>query len=124
VTSGADPRRTLLRFVIVGGTLAATSQLTFPKAVSSGCAWILCIPIGFWAHRRFTFVARRPRRNALWYYAGTQILGVAIAAIIGQLFARGEFWPDLPVHLSASVLSAIASYLINSTLVFRADPAD
>lgn len=133
MTSGTAANRTLLRFLIVGGLLAglyatlaalATSQLPLPKALSAGAAWIVCIPVGFWAHRRFTFVASRPRRHALWFYAGTQALGVGIAAVIGHFFARGSFWPDLPVHLSASFLSAVSSYLINSTVVFRGQSAD
>lgn len=124
---------TLLRFLVVGASLAglyavlaalATSQLPLPKAVAAALAWITTIPVGFWAHRRFTFVASRPRRHALWFYAATQALGIGIAAGIGHLFARGSFWPDLPVHLSASLLSAAVSYLINSTLVFRGSSAD
>jgi putative flippase GtrA len=119
--------KTFLRFLVVGSCLAAlyatlaalaTSQLPLPKAVSSGIVWVLCIPAGFWCHRRFTFVARRPHRLALWLYAATQVLGIAIAAGVSHLLARGVFWPDLAVHLLASGLAAIASYLINRWLVF------
>lgn len=118
---------TLVRFLIVGGglalfyaTLAAvgTSQLPLPKAMSSAIVWVLCIPLGFWCHRRFTFVARRPHRFALWLYAATQVLGIGIAAGVSFLLARGAFWPDLVVHLFASALAAVASYLINRWVVF------
>ena len=55
---------TFARFLLVGGALAAlyallaalaTSQLPWPKAVSAAVAWLACIPLGFWCHRRFTF---------------------------------------------------------------------
>jgi putative flippase GtrA len=128
------PRDTTFpRFLVVGGGLAllyatlaaiATSQLPLPKAVSSGIVWVLCIPVGFWCHRRFTFVARRPHRHGLWLYAATQVLGIGIAAGVSFLLARGMFWPDLAVHLFASGLAAIASYLINRWVVFPDRSAD
>jgi putative flippase GtrA len=131
VTVRDQKDRTLLRFLVVGGCLAvlyatlaalATTYLPFPKAVSSGLVWVLCIPVGFLSHRRFTFTARQPHRLALWLYAGTQVLSIAIAAGVSQLLARGVFWPDLAVHLFASGLAAIASYLINRWIVFP-DPS-
>lgn len=130
---GDHQDRTLLRFLIVGGCLAvlyatlaalATTYLPLPKALSSGIAWVLCIPVGFVSHRRFTFTARRPHRLALWLYAATQVLSIAIAAGVSHLLARGAFWPDLVVHLFASGLAAITSYLINRWIVFPEPSAD
>jgi putative flippase GtrA len=123
----------LLRFLFVGGALAllyatlasiATSYLPFPKALSSGGVWVLCIPIGFWCHRQFTFVTRRPHRFALWLYAGVQVLGIAIAALVSLLLARGSFWPDFAAHLFASALAALASYVINRRFVFPGQSVD
>ncbi len=82
--------RTLPRFLVVGGGLAlvyatlaalATSHLPLPKALASGMVWVLCIPLGFWCHRRFTFTTRTPHRHGLWLYAATQGLGIGIAAL-------------------------------------------
>lgn len=124
---------TLPRFLAVGGGIAllyatlaalATSHLALPKALSSGVIWVLCIPLGFWLQRRFTFAARQPHRHGLWLYAGTQILGLGIVASISFLLATGVFWPDLGVHLLASGLAAIASYLINHWIVFPDRSAD
>jgi putative flippase GtrA len=118
---------TFLRFLLVGAALAvlyavlaavATSQLVWPKAVSAGAAWIACIPVGFWCHRRFTFPGSTRRPFALGLYALTQLLGIAIGAGISFLFATGNFRPDLLVHLSASGIAAVASYIINRTLTF------
>lgn len=126
-------QNTLFRFLVVGGSLAAlyatlaaiaTSQLSLPKALSSGLVWVLCIPIGFWCHRRFTFTARRPHRHGLWLYAATQGLGIGIAAGTSYVLATGVFWPDLLVHLFASGLAAVASYLINRRFVFPHPAAD
>ena len=105
-------------------TLAAlaTSQLSWPKALSAALVWVLCIPIGFLSHRRFTFTTRTAHRYGLWLYAATQVLGISIASGVSFLLARGEFWPDLFVHLLASGLAAIASYLINRWIVFP-DPS-
>jgi putative flippase GtrA len=131
VTGAPPPDRTLLRFLVVGASLAAlyatlaalaTSQLPWPKALSSALVWVLCIPIGFLSHRRFTFTTRKAHRHGLWLYAGTQVLGIGIASGVSFLLARGLFWPDLFVHLLASGLAALASYLINRWIVFP-DPA-
>lgn len=120
---------TFLRFLVVGGSLAlvyallaafATSQLPWPKAVSAGAAWIACIPLGFWCHRRLTFTGSAPRPFALGLYALTQVIGIGIGAGTSFLFATGRFWPDLLVHLCASALAAVASYVINRRLTFPA----
>ena len=124
---------TFLRFLVVGGGLAvlyatlaaaATSQLALPKAMSSGIVWIFCIPVGFWCHRKFTFVAHRPHPCAPWLYAATQVLSIGIAAAVSFLLARGVFWPDLVVHLFASALAAVASYLVNRRVIFPDTSAD
>ena len=118
---------TFLRFLLVGGALAlvyalmaalATSQLPWPKAISAAAAWIACIPLGFWCHRHFTFTGSVRRPFALSLYALTQVLGMGIGAGISFLFASGRFWPDLLVHLCASALAAVASYVINRKLTF------
>jgi len=131
VTVGAPHRRTFLRFLVVGGSLAAlyatlaalaTTHLPVPKALSSATVWVLCVPVGFWCHRRFTFTASRPHRRAFWLYGGTQGLGIAIAAGVALLLARGAFWPDIVVHLFAAGLAAVTSYLLNRRIVFP-DPS-
>jgi putative flippase GtrA len=131
VTGDPAPDRTLLRFLVVGACLAAlyatlaalaTSQLPWPKALSAALVWVLCIPVGFLSHRRFTFTTRTAHRHGLWLYAATQVLGIGIASGVSFLLARGQFWPDLFVHLLASGLAAIASYLINRWIVFP-DPS-
>lgn len=127
------PERTLLRFLVVGASLAAlyatlaalaTSQLPLPKALSSGIVWVLCIPAGFWAHRRFTFTTRKPHRHGLWLYAATQGLGIGIAASVSALLATGSFRHDLFVHLLASALAAVVSYLISRWIVFPQPSAE
>lgn len=127
------PNRTLLRFLVVGGSLAlvyatlaalATSYLPLPKALASGMVWVLCIPLGFWAHRRFTFTTRKPHRHGLWLYAATQGLGIGIAASVSYLLATGSFRHDLFVHLLASALAAVVSYLISRWIVFPHPSAD
>jgi putative flippase GtrA len=133
MTAAAAPDRTLLRFLIVGACLAAlyatlaalaTSQLPWPKALSSALVWVLCIPIGFISHRRFTFTTRRPHRHGLWLYAATQALGIGIASCTSYLLARGQFWPDIFIHLFAAGLAAVSSYLINRWIVFPATSAE
>lgn len=133
MTAATLPDRTLLRFLIVGACLAAlyatlaalaTSQLPLPKALSSALAWVACIPLGFQAHRRFTFTTRKAHRHGLWLYAATQVLGIGIASGTSYLLARGIFWQDIFVHLLASGLAAVASFLINRWIVFPAASAD
>jgi putative flippase GtrA len=133
VNAKAPHEFAFVRFLIVGGSLAAlyatlaalaTSHLPLPTALSSALVWVFCIPIGFWCHRRFTFPAQRPHRHGLWLYAATQGLGIAIAATVSSLLAEGSFWPDLTVHLLASTLCAIASYLITRSVIFLPQSAD
>lgn len=121
---------TFARFLLVGGALAAlyallaalaTSQLPWPKAVSAAVAWLACIPLGFWCHRRFTFPGSARRPFALALYAATQLIGIGIGAGMSYLFATGSFWPDLVVHLAASALAAVTSYVVNRTLTFPAN---
>lgn len=118
---------TLVRFLVVGGGIAllyallaafATSHLPLPRALSSAAIWIFCIPLGYWLQRRFTFAARASHRHGLWLYAATQLLGLCIVASVSFLLATGIFWPDLGVHLLASALAAVASFLINHWIVF------
>jgi putative flippase GtrA len=127
VTGDRAPDRTLLRFLVVGSALAgvyallaafATSQLPWPKAVSAAVAWVICVPLGFWCQRRFTFTDSAPHRLALGLYAATQLIGIGIGAGMSYLFARGAFWPDLAVHFAASALAAVVSYIINRKLTF------
>jgi putative flippase GtrA len=127
MTLGGLHQNTLLRFLVVGGSLAllysvlaalATTYLPVPKPLSAAGTWIVCIPLGFWCQRRFTFGSTTPRRHALWLYAATQVLSICIAAAFSHLFARGVFWPDVFVHLGASALAAIVSYLINRLVIF------
>jgi putative flippase GtrA len=118
---------TFLRFLFVGGCVAvlyavlaalATTHLPLPKPVSAAGIYILHIPLGFWCQRHFTFASSTPRRHALWLYAATQVLGICTAATVSHLFAQGVFWPDVFVHLGASALAAIMSYLINRLVIF------
>lgn len=124
---------TLLRFLAVGGGIAllyavlaalATSQLPLPRALSSVVIWVLCIPLGFRLQRRLTFATRQPHRHGLWLYAATQGLGLGIVASVSFLLATGVFWPDLGVHLLASAIAAIASFLVNHWIVFPDRPAE
>lgn len=133
MTIARHSQNTLLRFLVVGGWLAAlyatlaglaTSQLPLPKALSSAMVWVLCIPIGFRAHRRFTFTARKPHRHGLWLYAATQGLGIGIAASVSYLLATGSFRHDVFVHLLASALAAAVSYLISRWIVFPQPTAE
>lgn len=127
------PPNTALRFLAVGGGVAllyailaatATSLLPLPRAVSSGVLWVLCIPVAFWLQRRFTFTARKPHRHGLWLYAATQGLGIGIAASVSYLLATGSFRHDVFVHLLASALVAVVSYLISRWIVFPQPTAE
>jgi putative flippase GtrA len=130
----ARPRTgTLFRFLIVGGGLTtlysvlaafATTHLPLPRSLSAAGVWILCIPLGFWCQRRFTFTASAPRRHAIWLYAATQMVGICVAATASHLLARGAFWPDLVVHLGAAALAAVLSFIISRWIIFPAASGD
>ena len=122
---------TLLRFLIVGSAIAAvysilaalaTTYLPLPKSLSSVAVWVICIPLGYWSQRRFTFPGTTPHRHALWLYSAVQVMGIGIAAANSHLLARGSFWPDLMVHLFSAALAAVLSYLVNRLVVFPKAP--
>ena len=130
--SGLLRDSTLFRFLVVGGGMTAlysvlaalaTTHLPLPRPLSAAGVWVLCIPLGFWCQRRFTFTASTPHRLALWLYAATQVMGICIAATASYLFARGLFWPDLVVHLAAAALAAALSYMINRWIIFPRHPS-
>lgn len=121
---------TFLRFLVVGVTIAvlyavlaalATTHLPWPKAVSAGVIWTAFIPVGYWCQRHFTFTTSTPRPFALGIYALTQVLGIGIGSGTSYLFATGRFGTDIFVHLGASGIAAVVSYLINRNLTFPAD---
>lgn len=121
---------TFMRFVAVGVTIAilyavlaalATTHLPWPKALSAGVIWTAFIPLGYWCQRRFTFTSSTPRPFALAIYALTQVLGIGIGSGASFLFATGRFGTDIFVHLGASGVAAVVSYLINRNLTFPAD---
>lgn len=123
---------TLLRFLAVGSGMAglysvsaalATTYLPLPRPVSSVGVWILCIPMGFWLQRRVTFADSTPHRHALLLYAAIQATGMSIAAASSHFLASGSFWPDLLVHLSAAVMAAIISFMVNRLVVFPKGPS-
>jgi putative flippase GtrA len=124
---------TLFRFLIVGGGMTAlysvlaalaTTYLPLPRPLSAAAVWVLCIPLGFWCQRRFTFVASAPHRHAIWLYAATQVMGICIAATASHFLARGSFWPDLLVHLGAAALAAALSFVINRWVIFPEGSGD
>ena len=124
---GRRQNSTLLRFLVVGSGMTAlysvlaalaTTYLPLAKPLSAAAAWVLCIPLGFWCQRRFTFSDGTPHRRALWLYAATQVMGICIAATASHLFASGSFWPDLAVHLGAAGIAAIVSYIVNRLIIF------
>lgn len=124
---GGPGTSTLFRFLVVGGGMTAlysvlaalaTTTLPLPRPLSAAGVWILCIPLGFWCQRRFTFTSSAPRRHAIWLYAATQGMGIVIAATASHLLARGVFWPDLVVHLGAAALAAVLTFLISRRIIF------
>lgn len=131
MTPGKLHHNTLLRFLIVGGSMSllfslltafSTLHLPLPKPLVAGLVWVICIPIAFWCQRRFTFQTSAPRSNALGLYAATQGLGIVIVAVATAGLARGSFWPDMLVYLGASALAATASYLISRLVIFPTGP--
>jgi len=127
VTLSAVYQNTLLRFLVVGGVMAvvygmlaaaATSHLPLPKSVSAVGSWLICMPLAYFWQRRFTFAGSSPHRHALWLYAATQALSMAIVAGASQVLASGVFRADLVVHLGASAFAAMASFAINRIVIF------
>lgn len=121
-------RHSFGRFLIVGGGLALlyaaltaffTSYLPGPKPLWAVMVWIALIPFGFHCQRRFTFRARQSRQDGLSLYAVSQLIGMAITAVLSWLFASGAFWPDLLLYLCASALAAVVSYAMARLVIFR-----
>ena len=117
----------LPRFLVVGGSLAAvyalltalaTTRLALPYPLIAALVWLGLIGPGFWCQRRFSFRSPPAHRYGIWLYAGCQLAGMGIAALLAWLFGQGRFWPDLLLFLAASALSALLSYLVSRLVIF------
>ena len=117
----------LVRFLAVGGGLAAGYALATaalvsagaPKVATSVALYLLCIPLGFVLQGRLTFRVPKARRGALALYAATQALSLGIVTLATALFVTGDFRRDTIVLLAASGSAALVSFAVSRAVVFR-----
>jgi putative flippase GtrA len=113
-------------FLIVGAScagcyliLASTLHiLGLPTTLSSTTAYTLCIPLGYFAHRHFTFRSDQPHNMSLPRYIIVQGVSVIVVTVITFI---ASVWMGLsPVFsfLFAAAIAAFTSYTTQKLWVF------
>ena len=125
-TSWEDLREPLV-FCVIGVSLAliyfvmayaGSSGLGIAPAIASACAYMLMIPLAYFAHRIITFRSSAVHRVAFPRFVVTSCLGVALSWVIpytaSQLFGA----PHWLAFLAVCVIVPTLSFLTTRAWVF------
>ena len=117
-----------LRFLIVGGsfslgyavvTAALIRFADAPPLVTSIFIYLVCIPLAFFAQKKFAFRADQTRRSAMLIYGATQVASLAVVSTVTSRFVTKTFLFDTALFLVTAGTAAVASYLICRFIIFR-----
>lgn len=120
----------LLRFFIVGGTaslLMLTLAFIFsvglhlPPHIAQGLAHALCIVPTYLGQRTLTFRSDVSHRRGLLGYAFMQAPLLALGSGLAWLLISYLHWPRLDGHLVVVGAVALASFLIQRSIIFAND---
>jgi putative flippase GtrA len=116
-----------LRFLIVGGSVSAIFSVitaglirfaNTPPFWTSVVVYLACIPLAFYAQKRFAFDVAQTRKSAFWIYFATQLCSLALVSGVTTRFVTKIFWFDTGLLLVTSALAAVLSYLIGRFITF------
>lgn len=118
----------LVRFAIVGGSFslgyaivvaALISFAAAPPLITSIIIYLICIPLAFFAQKKFAFRVGQTGRLAMFIYGATQLVSLALVSLITSRFVTMVFILDIGLFLIVAGSAAVASYLICRFLIFR-----
>jgi putative flippase GtrA len=113
-------------FLLVG-TLSAACYIALSEVLhslgisptaSSASAYIVCLPLGYFGHRAFTFRSSRSHRRAGIAYPVVQVIALGIAVGITFVSAAVIGLPSLLAFFLAALSAASASYFMQKHWVF------
>lgn len=116
-----------VRFVGVGGSFSLGYAITVaalirfaaaPPLITSITIYLICIPLAFYAQKKFAFRVGKTARRAVLIYATTQTASLVLVTLITSRFVRGVFLFDSGLFLITAGSAAFFSYLIYRFLVF------
>ena len=115
-----------LVFLIVGGLAASCyvalamilHALGLSPTTSSALAYVLCMPLGYFAHRSFTFRSVRSHRHAGVAYPAVQVIALLIATALTFISADTLGLPPIVAFFLAASGAAAASYVMQKRWVF------
>lgn len=128
MTAQVSEHQKLVRFVIVGSgfslfyavvTAVTINSVGAPPFWTSVFVYALCIPVAFFIQKTFTFNATHLRSGALLYYAGTQVLGIALVSVVTTRFITYNWWCDTILMGVTAGLAAILNFLVGRYFTFR-----
>jgi len=125
-TSWGDVRQPIV-FGVVGVSLAliyfvmasaGSSGLGLEPALASGCAYMLMIPLAYFAHRIITFRSSAVHKVAFPRFVVTSLMGVALSWAIPYLASRLFAAPHWLAFLAVCVIVPTLSFVTTRAWVF------
>ena len=126
--SNKDHILAFVRFAMVGGSFSlgyaiiTAGLIRFaaaPPLPTSIIVYLVCIPLAFYAQKKFAFRAQGAGRNAMLIYAGTQVASLAVVSTITSRFVTRNFLLDTGLFLVTAGTAAVVSYLICRFVIFK-----
>jgi putative flippase GtrA len=117
-----------LRFAIVGGSfslgyaLVVAGLIRFadaPPLITSIVVYLICIPLAFFAQKKFAFRSNQSGRSAMFIYTATQIASLVFVSSVTSRFVTKDFLFDTCLFLVTAASAAVASYLICRFIIFK-----
>lgn len=131
--SNRDHLFAFMRFALVGGgfslsyaivTSALIRFVSAPPLPTSIIVYLFCIPLAFYAQRKFAFRADQSGRSAMLIYAATQVASLSVVSVITSRFVTRNFILDTGLFAATAGVAAVASYLICRFVIFRPSGSD
>ena len=119
-------------FCIVGVLLAAlyfvtasvgTSGVGLEPAIASGAAYLLMIPVAYFAHRIVTFRSSELHKVAFPKFVVTSCMGLALSWVIPHLILRMFAVPHWVAFLAVGVIVPTLNFVTTRIWVFGASRA-
>ena len=116
------------RFLAVGGafglfysvmTAILIGVAGMPPFWTSAAVYSVCIPMAFFAQRRFAFRSTKSAKAAMPPYILTQVGSLLFVSTLSGYFATKTVWVDTLIFIAVSGGAAVGTYLIARLIIFK-----
>jgi putative flippase GtrA len=97
---------------------AGSSGIGLEPAIASGCAYLLMIPLAYFAHRIITFRSTAVHKVAFPRFVVTSCMGVALSWVIPYLASQLFATPHWVAFLAVCVIVPMLSFVTTRAWVF------